>query len=785
MQLDDYKGLIEQLIPVYDSSDFDHVFQMLTQDETGPTRLQIKLELNRLMARCHKAVDLRGRVNGECREYTLDGLKHYLDDVAINTYHKRFKQYGNQYRVGVYEALVNTRNNFRVLHKQGKFSPTTTPASSASHDDQFNVNAIRFGHYLTRGEKRTQVSTPVNLTLPLGQSVHGITSDISCSGAKIKVPSAFNYHLGQTINATFPEIAERFPDLRNNTEVTYRVLGIDDNPDNDSYKWLRLLALSDGEGIQSAIERYQAANPNRSRNDHEDKVIQTRTIGYEHCYLKHTANIPLFFAGNELKYGLLTDHNRHIWDYWHDERNQSVINHLLSDSRMAILGKAGLKQCSTLLYSFTHEHENKTHFYSAALPEMSQEQRRLFWHIGASRPSWRVTKVTVYPLGEEDLNYLQSLAPEMQEQLKSLTHIGILQDLTHQEAKADYRLPAKPQLSSNALQVFRHPRNPIAKAQGIYFDPKPQRSEERYLFKTPLELTHATLGKKVGISIDFSTRGLNLQLSEPVALKRDDLVNIRFNDLQKIDRNAPLHCMPYRVVRVSPNRCNIQLTTGSGRDAARGENFLRHLIKNNEARLRVSKESLPEGELLLAMHQMLLTRLNSTPYFAEKVDHKAKVKALGCNFPLAPLPKLLSQLSTNPLFSVAPIFQNRVNKMLSETMRPVEVKAPYIHEIYLWVKREGGVVERMCSKLVEEFINVEHRIRFIQQARAKGEFFAIRVTAVPVLNPLTALTGEELGELARLTLHRARALEVEFTSLIGCGEIYDVTDEVLVRLELS
>lgn len=68
MQLDDYKGLIEQLIPVYDSSDFDHVFQMLTQDETGPTRLQIKLELNRLMARCHKAVDLRGRVNGECRE---------------------------------------------------------------------------------------------------------------------------------------------------------------------------------------------------------------------------------------------------------------------------------------------------------------------------------------------------------------------------------------------------------------------------------------------------------------------------------------------------------------------------------------------------------------------------------------------------------------------------------------------------------------------------------------------------------------------------------------------
>lgn len=123
--------------------------------------------------------------------------------------------------------------------------------------------------------------------------------------------------------------------------------------------------------------------------------------------------------------------------------------------------------------------------------------------------------------------------------------------------------------------------------------------------------------------------------------------------------------------------------------------------------------------------------------------------------------------------------------MLSETMRPVEIKAPYLNEVYLWVKREGGVIEKMASKSVDEFINTEHRIRFIQQAREKGEFFAIRVTAVPVLNPLTALTGKELGELARLTLHRARALEVEFTSLIGCGEIYDVTDEVLVRLELS
>ncbi|OAN14211.1 pilus assembly protein PilZ [Photobacterium jeanii] len=783
MQLDNYKGLIEQLIPVYDSDDFEDVFKMMTHDLTGPTRLQIKLELNRLMARCHKAVDLRGRVKGECREYHLNGLKHWLDDVAINTYHKRIKQYGDQYRVGVYEALINTRNNFRVLHKQGKLSPPTENKTITNRDEHFDVNVIRFGHYLTRGEKRIQISTPVNLNLPLGQIVHGVTSDISCSGAKIKVPSAFNYHLGQTITVEFPEIAENYIDLKIEQGVVYRVLGIDDNPDNDSYKWLRLLAISNSEAIKSAVERYQAANPTRKRNDHEDKVIQTRTIGYEHCYLKHTASMPLFFAGNELKYSLLTDHNRHIWDYWHDERNQPVINHLLSKERMATLGKAGLKQCSTLLYSFTHHHENKTHFYSAALPEMTKEQRRLFWHIGSPRDSWRVSRLTVYPLGEADLAYLSAMAPEMQEQLKNLTHIGILQDLTHKSAQGDYRLSAKPQLGANTLQVFRHQRNPIAKAQGIYFDPKPQRCEDRYLFKTPLELHHPELGKISGMSIDFSTRGLNLQLSEPVNLKRDDLVTICFKELQKIDRNVPLHKMPYKLVRISPNHTNLQLTTGSGAEVAKCESFLRRLIKNNEARLRVSEERQPEGELLHAMHQMLLTRLNSTAYFAEKVDHKARVKAVGCNFPLARLPKVFDQLTDTHDFSVMPIFQNRVNKMLAETMRPVEIREPYVHEVYLWVKRENNKIERIASKLCQEFVNTEHRIRFIQQARSKGEFFAIRVTAVPVLNPLTALTGKELGELARLTLHRARALELEFTSLIGCGEMFDITDEVLLRLE--
>ncbi|PSW18928.1 PilZ domain-containing protein [Photobacterium sanctipauli] len=784
MLLDAHKGLLEKLIPVYDSEDFEDVFQMMTDGEDGPTKLKIKMELHRIMAPCRQIVDLRGKVKGECRPYELDGLTHWLDDVAINTYHKRIKVFGGKFRLGLYEALMNTRNNFRVLHQQQKLSPQQE-APIEQRDTQFDAPVIRFGHYLTRGENRLQLATSVNLELPFNQTVNGITSDISYSGAKFKVPAAFKYNLGMSITARFPKLAEVLNEPRLNQGIDYRILGIDESKENDSFKWLRLKITSDNTLIKWAIEQSLWATRHRTRKNHEDKVIKTRTKGYEHCFLKHSASMPLFFAGSTLKYCLLTQHNKHLWDDWHDERNQPVINHLLSEDRMASLGKAGLKQCSTLLYSFRHDHDGKSYFYSAALPEMTIEQRHLFWHIGAPRSSWRVSRLTVQPIEQEDIERLKEIAPEMVEQMGSLTHIGLLQDLTNSKANQDYRLAVKPQLTGKALQAFRHQRNPIAKAKAVYFDPKPQRCEARFLLDTEVIFHHPSHAAVKGKTVDFSARGLNLQLDTPLPACRDDEVTVSFPQLERLDKKTVLGSIPYKVIRVSPDHLNIQLTTGSGAQAAQGEHFLRKLIQHNENKLVMTEEKLPTGELLMAMHQMLLSRLNSVPYFGEKVDHKVRVKAIGCNFPLPPIARLLNQVGGEDRFSVEPLFKNRVKQMLAETMRPVEVRQPYIHELYLWVQRKGDSISHIESKLINDFNSIDERINFIKGAKKHGEFMAIRVTAVPVLSPMTALIGKELGELARMTLHRARALEEELSSLIGCGELHDITDEVLVRLEIK
>lgn len=778
---DEYKGLLEQLIPVYDSEDFENIFLQMAANLDGPTRLKIKMELHRIMALNHKAVDLRGRVKGECRPYQLHGKQHWLDDVAINIYQNRIGIFGGRFRVGLYEELHNTRNNFRVLHQNGELYPTETEIA-ASDDPQFDATLIRFGHYLSRNENRLQIATQAVLSLPFGQVVNATTSDISYSGAKFKVPASFNYQLGMDIHVSYPDLARQIqaPKLNDNT-LCYRIIGLEDNNDCASNKWLRVRLLGHEGIIKDAINSYLNQTANRAKQNHNDKVLQARTRGYEHCYLKHSAGLPLFFSGNTLEYALLTQHNRPIWQYWHDERHQPVINQLFSPERLANLARPGMTYSSTLLYSFGHEYNNRSYFYSAALSELDSDERELFWYLGAQRSSWRVYRLTLQAVMPDDIEQLKHLAPDMVEQIKTLTHIGLLQDLSNPEAQQDYRMGNRPRLPPSALNRFRHQRNPVASAKGVFFDPKPQRSEERFLYGTPITLRSDTQ-QIAGRSIDFSSRGLNIQLKEPAMLRRGDTVAISFPRLQTINKQFPLSEIPYQIMRISPDQLNIRLQTGDGRIAKSGESFLRKLIKHNELKLVVSEERLPRGELLLAMHRMLLRRLNSVPYFTEKVDHKIRLKAIGSNTPFPEIIKLFQPLNDGDSYSLKSLFRNRIKTMLTETMRPVEVHTPFSHDLYCHARYRDGKLIETQSKLHREFADNDARIKFIRQAQENGIFMALKITAVPVHSPMTALISQEIGELARLTMHRAKTLESELSELVGCGEIIDITDEVLLRL---
>ncbi len=774
-------ALAERLIPVYGSVDFDFVLGQLTEEEPPSTKMLVKIELNRLMAPCTKSIDLRGRVNDECTKYVFDGISHWLDDVALNDYHKSIKKFG-RYTEGVWEALIIPRNNSGATIKAVP-EQLNQPLTSAK--SPFLAEPIQLGFNLKRQEKRLKVQSQVEIRNSKGQKFHGLSIDLSSSGAKFKVPAAVKFSLGETLEVTLSELATKSQLVGVDKPLTYRLLAVDNSYDNDAVRYLRATLLTETKLIDRLIDEALSTEEKRTRHNNQDKIVRARTRGYEHIALKHTSNLPLFFQGNELKLAMLTPNNHKLWQYWHDERNQQVFGSLFHKERMASLIKPGLKETSNVLYSFTHEHENKTYFYSMLRPEANRDQRLLFWHIGAKRKSWRVFRVSVFELSEQEKKDLASFSAELAGTTDAITHMGILQEISDAQSGQDYLLTEKPRLPSSTLNVFRHPRKIVGNPNGIYFDAQSRRKEPRYRFKTPLVLSTSQL-QVPAHSVDISKRGLSIRLEQPTAVRAGEDVLVNFRELQLYDKKLPLSAVPYRAVRVSADGRQVQLVIEENSKTMRVIGFFNTIIEHNQDKIIKQDEVLPSNDLLKRLHSTLLSRTLSTPIFISKtLAESFNASVIGVKFPLAKHIELCAQLGHDHKFSLEPIFKGRTNTLIADPVKRVEGATAKHQNIYISASKICNKVTGIESKLQQDFKNANERIRFIKKARMMGDFYAIRLSTVPIFDSMTSILQQDLTELADLSLQQASKLETELTALVGYCEFEDITEEVMVRLELT
>ena len=118
-------------------------------------------------------------------------------------------------------------------------------------------------------------------------------------------------------------------------------------------------------------------------------------------------------------------------------------------------------------------------------------------------------------------------------------------------------------------------------------------------------------------------------------------------------------------------------------------------------------------------------------------------------------------------------------------MKHVEGAEPQYHEVYIAVVKYNDRIRSFETELSSDFYSNNDRITFIQKSLLMGEFYAVRVSGVPVFDPNTQLMGEDIRELATISSHQARNLEKELSSIAGYSELVDVTEEVLLRLGID
>ncbi|MHA2938585.1 PilZ domain-containing protein [Vibrio sp. RC27] len=779
MQSTEILSIAERLIPVYHSDDFEGILDQMTSGKSPSLKLLVKMELNRLMTPCNRNVDLRGRVAGECHEYHLNGITHWLDDVAFNDYHRNYKKFGS-YTDGVWESLYNTRNNLRVMRERG----TEEQFSQEEETLPFEVEAIHLGYDLKRKENRLKIHSQVEIKLSRNQKIYGATSDISPSGARFKVPSTFEYGLGDIIDVEFSEFIKKLGIYGHQDPVSYRILGIDDIDETDSVKYLRAIQVNDSSLVTQIIDLSLKNEAQRARHDNQDKIIRARTRAFEHMFLKHACQLPVFFSNNELKAVLLTESNHDIWQYWKDERNQQTLSAMFNQERMALLAKPGVKGSSNTIYSFKHEHDTKTLFFSMMMPEASPEIRKLFWHLGAKRPSWRVFKVSIFELSEKERLSLETEQPELTEDLASLTHFGLLQEIGGPSTANDYQLVDKPNLTSKALAPFRQSRAVTATPMSVYFDARPQRKEPRYTLHSPI-LFSLDDREINGLSVDISKRGLCLKLDEPISSKIGTTALIDFKELKLYNKKLPLHRVEYKIVRVGSNGKEVQLVILDTPWSLKIINFFNRLIDINLDKLTICQEMLPSDKLLEALHHILLARVMCSPLFVERKRTNLQTKAIGVNYPLDSCMMMFAKLGRNERISLEPIFKGHTSSLLALPMKHIDDAHPQYNEIYIAVRKFGDRVRSVNVKLHSEFVNVRERIAFIEDSKLLGDVFVIRMSGTPVFDPITSLLKQDLAELSNISSYHARTIEKEMSTITGYGEIIDITDEVLIRLELA
>lgn len=214
-----HSSVLERLKPLINTKMFDEEFKLLTADLAKSQQFLIKMELKRLAQPCSYYIDLRGRVDGEVRPFEYKGQTHYLDEVAIQTFEKGLKQYG-QYTIGIFEDVTNTDNNFRVRHQQetnkrlqdvlSKETKSTSSLVPQPSDIDTTINdykaahLIRFAGYSVRREERMNFSIDIEVLLQEDERFPATTSDLSVSGCKIKIPLAIEMSAGQKSCHIFP-----------------------------------------------------------------------------------------------------------------------------------------------------------------------------------------------------------------------------------------------------------------------------------------------------------------------------------------------------------------------------------------------------------------------------------------------------------------------------------------------------------------------------------------------------------------------------------------------------
>jgi hypothetical protein len=808
--LEEYHDIIEALKPMINEPEFNQVLLQVAANVPPQKRFLLKMELKRLARPCIRLIDLRGLVDGKCRIYTHEGRDHFLDDIAIETLERQVRIFG-QYTIGVYEAVTNTENNFRVMHKKEQQLAKKKKAQATPQPikkEFYLAPLIEFGNIPQRAEERMNFSVNIEIFNELNKSMQATTIDISVNGLKVKVGKEHLVKAGDKLTVQFRGLEKEYA-LDKRQGIIYTVGSIERTRDDQRLNLQRLQDMPNP-SFDKFFESFIHGNKRRYKVnlDNTFQAIQNKT--YEQYYIPNFTSIPVFIEktdnGFSPKYALANDCNREEIQYWANEIQDLKIGYLLSDSRIKHCISLPKGQQETYIYVFNHVKGDKIYFYSATIQELdaSPHLKHLFLAYASRKASWRVYKLQITDiLPEQSYQPLsiantvnesvkrqnQKPAPRLMSRLKNLSHVALLTNITDETSTEYYQRLKISRDQLPQLKMFGHPRNRLPDIVTVYrFKYFNQRRETRFLLRTPITVNvdgHIYQGN----TEDISTQGLRIELDKSFTSQENSLIKISFPNLQKVTVKYVLADLPYFVRHISKDNSVLHLQALVNEHNNTAKHFFDALIKANRTKLRAYRDEEEVPGIGEALRNIYSRNVMNVAYFLRKDDIDFVPDAVATWAPNNRLTNLLHYKTEAGNFNLYPLYRNTMSKhdfipSAMHNLKPNE--RPVMREVFIaFDPSKDNLSDAIKSLVSEQFIKHEKRRQFISQAMQNGQFIALKVFIAKTGRPDIEKMQSELNYVGVYALHKAKQLEEKLWSVTGVGDLIDVTDEVMRRYEFT
>jgi len=803
-----YQKIIEKFRGKVGIKDFDAKFATATQNIPKTERFILKMEIKRLATPCTRLLDLRGLVEGECRFFEYETLSHFLDDIAIRVFYDNIDAYGS-YTFGVYEAVKNTENNFRVLYQKeqtnvSSFSPLQAKTSQVKN--QYPATFYQLGHYQNRQHERMNFAKPLEITLENKSKIQVKGSDISINGCKFRLQDEATLKVGEKIDIDFIGLENEYSfdddhyyyEVRNNSiDGATQLVGCQLVHSEEKYRFTRFLS----DFIQK--------NKRRFKINIENTISALQSRNFEHFVLPKINELPLFLVKHKNKimprYGLSTDNNQSILQYWQDDRNYSTLHCLINEERMERLLNARDKGVVLLVYSFVHYNQGKSFFYSLDDQQIKEDEAFFYQYLGyaASKSSFAITQLTCtdielsqayspFTVSNTLKNNEKHLNPPLSEKvnliLGTLPYIVVASDITQQNNVNDYQQLPFDNISIDKLKNFGHRR--LSKSfpfdeLGVNY--KNQRQEVRFNYKTPIVINNKK-SEYSGHSIDFSISGLKVELDNDVDLSIGDIVYLSLPQMQKITSAFDLTELSYEIVQINKSKKILNLRVYIQNHQHIGRAFFKLLIDKNSSKLTPDEYEMHIPGLAEALRMLYVNTLDIPSLIVQTSGSRYKTEAIVSSNETNALLQLMKSLSGDTKHhNLFPILNNlHIFNSLDNQLKKLLPNDKAINDVlYIAINKDKDKVEESVStKLESELSSLEFKQFFIKKALIRGQFYCLQVKLSRASEPVIEHLNPELSYISTYAIHRAKQIELDIWNVVGIIQLFDITQETLLRYRL-